>query len=57
MTIPKNRIDVYNALLCVGFSKEVAAKISWAGKTKAGRKRMARKASRTRKSNIRRGRR
>jgi hypothetical protein len=45
----KNRQSVYLALIREGKSKSVAAAISNAGHTKAGRKKMARKAARTRK--------
>lgn len=45
----RSRQDVYRALRRKGKSKKVAAMISNAGRTKAGRKIMARKAARTRK--------
>lgn len=47
--IPAGRAAVYEALRRHGHTKKSAAKIAWAGKSKAGRKRMARKAARTRK--------
>lgn len=47
--IAKGRGDVYDALRDKGMSKKKAAKIANAGKTKAGRKRMAKKAAATRK--------
>ena len=45
----KARQDVYRKLIGKGFSKEKAARIANAGRTKAGRSAMARKAARTRK--------
>lgn len=45
----RTRQDVYRALRRQGKSKSVAARISNAGHTKAGRKVMARKAAVTRK--------
>lgn len=48
-SIAKNRRKVYEALRRQGLSKAVSAKISNAGKTKAGRQRMARKAAKSRK--------
>ena len=56
-SIASNRIDVYKALKRQGKSKRVAAKIANAGKTKAGRKAMARKAAATRRRKKRRRRR
>jgi len=47
--VADNREDVYEALRRKGMSAEKAARIANAGKTAAGRKRMARKAARTRK--------
>ena len=41
--IPLSRSRAYEALRRKGFSKRSAARIAWAGRTKAGRKRMARK--------------
>lgn len=49
-TIADNREDVYRALKRKGMPKSTAAAIANAGKTAAGRKRMARKAARTRKA-------
>lgn len=43
-----NRVKAYEAIKGEGLSKESAAQIANAGRTKAGRKRMARKAARTR---------
>lgn len=51
--IPANRRRTYEALRRRGFSKERAAKIAWAGRAKQGRKRMARKAARTRRLHLR----
>jgi hypothetical protein len=48
-SITKGRRGVYEALKKHGMSKTRAAKIANAGKTRAGRSRMARKAARTRK--------
>jgi 16S rRNA C967 or C1407 C5-methylase (RsmB/RsmF family) len=48
-SITKGRRSVYEALKKHGMSKRRAAKIANAGKTRAGRSRMARKAARTRK--------
>lgn len=45
----RSRHGAYRALRGKGKSKSVAAAISNAGKTKAGRSRMARKAARTRR--------
>jgi uncharacterized protein (DUF302 family) len=47
--ITKGRVPVYEALRDAGMSKKSAARIANAGKTKAGRKAMSRKAARTRK--------
>lgn len=44
----KRRARVYEALRKGGMSKTRAAKIAMAGKTKAGRSRMAKRAARTR---------
>jgi hypothetical protein len=44
-----DRQDVYRALRRKGKSKKLSAQIANAGHTKSGRKRMARKAARTRK--------
>lgn len=43
------RHDAYNSLRAKGASKRKAARIANAGCTKTGRKRMARKAARTRR--------
>lgn len=48
-SIAKNRRGVYEKLRKQGKSKAVAARISNAGKTKAGRSAMSRKAAATRK--------
>ena len=48
-SIAANRQNVYEALKRQGYSKAKAAKIANAGKTKPGRRRMAKKAARTRK--------
>jgi DNA polymerase III alpha subunit len=48
-SIAKNRRHVYERLKGKGMSKSTAAKIANAGKTFAGRSRMAKKAARTRK--------
>ena len=48
-SITPGRRNVYEALKRSGLSKTRAAKIANAGKTRAGRSRMARKAGRTRK--------
>lgn len=45
----KSRHNVYRALRRKGMSKQMAAMISNAGRTKAQRSRMAKKAARTRK--------
>lgn len=47
--ITDSREHVYERLKKKGMSKKKAAKIANAGKTKAGRSRMAKKAARTRK--------
>ncbi|GGV68886.1 hypothetical protein GCM10010294_25080 [Streptomyces griseoloalbus] len=47
--ITSGRVDAYEALRAQGMSKKKAAKIANAGKTKAGRSRMAKKAARTRR--------
>lgn len=47
--VARSRHDVYRALRRKGKSKTVAARISNAGRTKAGRKSMARKAAATRR--------
>ena len=44
----KSRQDVYRKLVAKGMSQEKAARIANAGRTKAGRSAMARKAARTR---------
>jgi hypothetical protein len=44
-----SRHDVYRALRRQGKSKTVAARIANAGRTKAGRSRMAKKAARSRR--------
>lgn len=49
-SITKKRRPVYEALKKSGMSKGRAARIANAGKTAKGRKRMARKAARTRKA-------
>lgn len=49
-SIAKGRQDVYESLRRHGMTKAKAAKIANAGKTKLGRKSMARKAARTRKA-------
>lgn len=46
--ITAGRVDAYEALREQGMSKKKAAKIANAGKTKAGRSKMAKKAARTR---------
>jgi hypothetical protein len=46
--IAPNRRTVYEKLRAKGLSKSSAARIANAGRTKAGRSRMARKAARTR---------
>lgn len=46
--IPRSRWKTYEKLKRK-MGKRAAARISWAGKTKAGRSRMAKKAARTRK--------
>lgn len=58
-SIHRTRHRVYEALRRKGHTKESAARIANAGKTKAGRKRMAKKASRTRsgKPRVKKGRR
>jgi hypothetical protein len=48
-SISKNRRHVYERLKKKGMSKQSAARIANAGKTKSGRSRMAKKAARTRK--------
>jgi hypothetical protein len=48
-SIAKGRRTVYERLRAKKLSKRSAARIANAGKTKAGRARMARKAARTRK--------
>lgn len=50
MAICKGRRNVYDALRRKGKSKRIAAKIANAGCGKPGRKRMAKKAARTRKA-------
>lgn len=52
--IPISRSKAYEALRRGGASKSKAARIAWAGKTKSGRKLMARKAAVTRKSHVKR---
>jgi hypothetical protein len=47
--ITKGRRPVYKALKREGYTKKSAARIANAGKTKAGRSRMAKKAARTRR--------
>lgn len=47
--IPVSRSKAYEALRRKGKSKSTAARIAMKGRTKAGRKVMARKAARTRK--------
>jgi hypothetical protein len=47
--IPVSRSRAYEALRRKGKSKKTAARIAWEGRSKAGRKRMAKKAARTRK--------
>jgi uncharacterized protein (DUF302 family) len=47
--VVRSRQDVYRALRRKGKSKRIAAMISNAGRTKAGRKIMARKGARSRK--------
>lgn len=49
-SIAKNRRGAYESMRESGMSKEKAAKIANAGKTKEGRKKMAKKAARSRKS-------
>jgi hypothetical protein len=48
-SIAKNRRKAYEGLRSSGLSKQSSARIANAGKTKAGRKRMAKKAAATRK--------
>jgi hypothetical protein len=48
-SITPGRRDVYESLKAKGMSKKKAARIANAGKTSAGRSKMARKAARTRK--------
>lgn len=48
-SITKGRRPVYEALRRKGMTKKSAARIANAGKTKAGRSRMAKKAARTRR--------
>jgi len=48
--IPLSRSRAYEALRNKGASKSKAARIAWAGRTRAGRSRMAHKAARTRKA-------
>ncbi len=55
-TIAPGRRDIYEELKSQGKSKRVAAAIANAGKSKAGRSRMARKAAATRKARGRGGR-
>ena len=50
-SIAKNRRKAYEALRKKGISKQIAAMIANAGKTKKGRSAMAKKAARTRKRN------
>jgi hypothetical protein len=45
----KSRQNVYRKLVAKGMSQEKAARISNAGRSKAGRSQMAKKAARTRK--------
>ena len=52
--IPPGRHDAYDALV-PKLGKQRAAQIAWAGKTRAGRSRMARKAARTRKMRFQQG--
>ena len=47
--IPVSRSSAYEALRRRGMSKKSAARIAWAGRTFAGRSRMAKKAAKTRK--------
>jgi hypothetical protein len=53
----KSRQDVYRALRRKGMTKKMAARIANAGLTKEQRKRMARKAARSRRMHIKKGRR
>lgn len=46
--IPVSRSRAYEALRRHGMSKRSAARIAWAGRTHAGRSRMAHKAAKTR---------
>ena len=48
-SITKGRRHAYESMKKSGLSKGMAARIANAGKTKAGRSRMAKKAARTRK--------
>lgn len=48
-SITKKRRGAYESMRKSGMSKESAARIANAGKTKKGRQRMARKAARTRR--------
>lgn len=47
--IPLSRSRAYEALRRKGHTKKSAARIAWAGRTRAGRSRMARKAAGTRR--------
>ena len=47
--IPLSRSRAYKALRRQGKSKKTAARIAWAGKTRQGRVRMAKKGARTRR--------
>jgi hypothetical protein len=49
-SIAANRRGAYESMRGHGLSKSMAAAIANAGKTKAGRSRMAKKAAKTRKS-------
>lgn len=53
--VVRSRQDVYRALRRKGKSQKVAAQIANAGRSKAGRVRMARKGVRTRRRRRRRG--
>lgn len=53
-SIAVGRRNVYEALKRRGYTKAKAAKIANAGRTKVGRKQMARKAARTRRTGGRR---
>jgi hypothetical protein len=47
--IPLSRSRAYEAFRHQGKSKRSSARLAWAGRTRAGRSRMAKKAARTRR--------